>query len=178
MKKLFDKSELTFAIVLIVIYVVGSSLMQRVSGAIGIQFAAETVFNLILSIVIIVFARKNQLMKHLGLCKSDVSASKMLFYVPLVLVACTNTFFSIGITCIVFHAFNNSISAVSDANLLVNALGSKETAQLLTAAIGIAIAVAYTLYIIKALPKRELSDETSVKASLRFGQPAAEIDHF
>ena len=50
MKKLFDKSEVTFAIVLIVVYVVGSSLMQRVSAMIGIQFLAEAVFNLILSI--------------------------------------------------------------------------------------------------------------------------------
>ena len=59
MKKLYEKSELTFAIVLIVIYVVGSSLLQKVSAAIGIRFAAETAFNLILSVIIIVFARKN-----------------------------------------------------------------------------------------------------------------------
>lgn len=47
--------------------------MQKVSGAIGIKFAAETAFNFILTIVIIVFAKKNHLMKHLGLCKSEVS---------------------------------------------------------------------------------------------------------
>lgn len=79
MKKLYEKIELTLAIVLIVIYVVGSSLMQRVSGAIGIKFAAETVFNLVLSAVIIVFAKKNNLTKHIGLCKSDVSAKKCCF---------------------------------------------------------------------------------------------------
>ena len=87
MKKLFDKSEVTFAIVLIVVYVVGSSLMQRVSAMIGIQFLAEAVFNLILSIVLLVFIFKNKLAEHLGLCKSEVKASKMLFYIPLFLVA-------------------------------------------------------------------------------------------
>jgi len=87
MKKLFDKSEVTFAIVFIVIYVVGSSLMQRVSAMIGIQFLAEAVFNLILSIVLLVFILKNNLTEHLGLCKSEVKASKMLFYIPLFLVA-------------------------------------------------------------------------------------------
>ena len=74
MKKLFDKSEVTFAIVLIVAYVVGSSLMQRVSAMIGIQFLAEAVFNLILSIVLLVFIFKNKLTEHLGLCKSEVKA--------------------------------------------------------------------------------------------------------
>ncbi len=86
-KKLFDKSEVTFAIVLIVVYVVGSSLMQRVSAMIGIQFLAEAVFNLILSIVLLVFIFKNKLAEHLGLCKSEVKAAKMLFYIPLFLVA-------------------------------------------------------------------------------------------
>lgn len=62
------------------------------------------------------------------------------------------------ISCIVFHAFNNSISAVSDAGFLANALGSKDAANILTATIGIVIAIAYTLYIVKVLPKRELSD--------------------
>ena len=86
-KKLFDKSEVAFAIVLIVVYVVGSSLMQRVSAMIGIQFLAEAVFNLILSIVLLVFIFKNKLAEHLGLCKSEVKTTKMLFYIPLFLVA-------------------------------------------------------------------------------------------
>ena len=38
MKKLFDKNEVTFAIIIIVIYVVGSSLMMNLSELIGIPF--------------------------------------------------------------------------------------------------------------------------------------------
>ena len=87
MKKIFDKSEVTFAIVLIVVYIVGSSLMQRVSAMIGIQFLAEAVFNLILSAILLVFILKNKLTEHLGLCGSEVKSSKMLFYIPLFLVA-------------------------------------------------------------------------------------------
>ncbi len=249
MKKIFEKNELTFAIVLIVIYVVGSSLMQRVSDVIGIKFVAETAFNLFFSVVIIVFAGKNKLMKHIGLCRSDVSAPKMLFYVPLVLIAFMGAFFGIGtelsimelvmrtlmmifvgfleeiifrgflfkgiakdnlkeaiiissvtfgighvvnllngydilksviqivfavavgfmlvfifvrtgslIACIVFHALNNSVSAISNSAYLVNALGSEDAAHILIAAICIVLSIAYTLYIVKFLPKRELSD--------------------
>ena len=249
MKKLYEKNELTFAIVLIVIYVVGSSLLQKVSAAIGIRFAAETAFNLILSVIIIVFARKNNLMKHIGLCKPEVSASKMLFYIPLVLIACSAAFFGIGtefstielvfrttmmifvgfleevifrgflfrgiakdnikeaiiissvtfgighivnlfngydilknilqiafavaigfllvfiflrtgslIACIVFHILNNSISAVSTGSILTNALGSEEAAQILFTVFGIIISVAYILFIIRSIPKREISD--------------------
>lgn len=248
MKKMFDKiGELWFAIILIVIYVVGSSMMQRVSAAIGIQFLAETVFHLAMSIMIFIFAKKNSLMKHIGLCKPAVPASKTLFYVPLFLIAAMGAFFGIGteltvmelimrtmmmigvgfleevifrgflfrgiakdnlkeaiiissvtfgighivnllngydilknviqivfavaagfmlvflfvrtgslIACIVFHAFNNSVSAVSSSQYLVNAVGSEQTANIILAAIGIVISVAYTIYIVKALPKREL----------------------
>lgn len=249
MKKLFDKSELIFAIALIVVYVVGSSLVQRISAAIGMRFVAELAFDLLLSVVIIVFVKKNGLMKHIGLCKSSVSFGKMLFYVPLVLIACTQMFFGAGtefsvmelvfrtlmmfcvgfleeiifrgflfrgiakdnvkeaiiissvtfgighivnlfngydilknviqivfavavgfmlvfivvrtgslIACIVFHALVNSLSAVSDSHFLVEAVGSAETASIITAAIGVAIAIAYTIYVVKALPKRELAD--------------------
>ncbi|MBQ1517813.1 MAG: CPBP family intramembrane metalloprotease [Clostridia bacterium] len=249
MKKMFEKNECTFAIILIVIYVVGSSVMLRVSDAIGVKFLAETIFNTILSTIILVFIIKNQLQKHVGLCKSQVSATKMLLYVPLPVIAMVATFFGIGteftaaqlvlrtlmminvgfleevifrgflfrgiakdsvkeaviissvtfgighivnllngydilknviqivfavavgfmlvfiflrtgsiISCIIFHAFNNSISAVSNAQHLIDALGSKEAADLLTAGIGIVIALLYTIYIVKVIPKRELTD--------------------
>ena len=57
-----------------------------------------------------------------------------------------------------FHALVNSLSAVSDSHFLVEAVGSAKTASIITAAIGVAIAIAYTIYVVKALPKRELAD--------------------
>ena len=96
MKILFDKNEVIFAVVLIVIYVVGSSLMQRVSEAIGIAFLAETVFVAAMSILLLVFIRRNGLMRHLGLCRSDVPAVRMWLYLPLILLAARGMLFGIG----------------------------------------------------------------------------------
>ncbi len=87
MKKLFDKNEVTFAVLLIVVYVVGSSVMQGISESVGIEYIAEMLFHIVMSVVLLVFIEKNDMMKYLGLCGSDVSAAKMWFYIPLFAVA-------------------------------------------------------------------------------------------
>ena len=74
MKKLFDKSEVTFAVVLIVIYVVGMSLLQSVSEIVGIEYSAEILFAAAFAVVLFVFIKKNGLMEHIGLCKPEVPA--------------------------------------------------------------------------------------------------------
>lgn len=93
MKKLFDKNEVTFAIVLIIVYVLGSTLMVQLSGMIGIEFLAETVFDAILFALIAVFIAKNKLGEHLGLCRAEVPAGKMLFYIPLPIIAAVGVIF-------------------------------------------------------------------------------------
>ena len=97
MKKLFDKNEVTFAIILIVVYVVGSSIMMNISEAVGMQYSAEMIFHIAMSAVIFLFIKKNDLMKYLGLCGSEVSAGKMLFYIPLLLPAVMPIFFGVGL---------------------------------------------------------------------------------
>ena len=93
MKKLFDKNEVTFAIIIIVIYVVGSSLMMNLSELIGIPFVFEAVFDIALTAVLAVFVAKNGLKEYFGLCKPEVSAGKMLFYIPLLLTASVGIIF-------------------------------------------------------------------------------------
>ncbi len=96
MKKLFDKNEVLFAVILIIIYVVGSSAMMRISDAVGISFLAESVFVIILFAVIAAFIAKNGLKEHLGLCAPEVSAAKMLFYIPLPIIAAIGCIFGIA----------------------------------------------------------------------------------
>ena len=95
--KLFEKHEVTFAVILIVIYVVGSSVMQRVSEAVGVQFLAETLFCIVLTAVLLVFIRKNGLSAYLGLQKPDCPASGMLFYLPLFLIPGVTLCFGVGL---------------------------------------------------------------------------------
>ena len=97
MKKMFEKNEITFAILLIVVYVVGMSVMQRLSDAIGINSFAEAVYGMILSGIIFLFIKRNDLMRHLGLIKPETPPSRMLFYIPLFLIGSFSAFFGLGL---------------------------------------------------------------------------------
>lgn len=90
MKKLYEKNELTFAIVWIVIYCVLQSLANPLNKAIGIEYAASAAFCLLQTFVLFAFIRKNKLQKRYGLCKSAVSARRFLYYIPLVILALGN----------------------------------------------------------------------------------------
>ena len=90
MKKLYEKNELTFAIVWIVIYCVLQSLANPINKAIGIEYAASAAFCVLQTVVLFAFIRKNNLQKRYGLCKSPVPACRFLYYVPLVILASGN----------------------------------------------------------------------------------------
>lgn len=94
--KMFEKNEVTFSVVLILVYVFGESAMLRVSEKIGVEFLAEMIFCIILSLIIFLFIRRNSLMQYLGLKKPEISASKMLFYIPLLLIGGAGAFFGLG----------------------------------------------------------------------------------
>ena len=97
MKKLFDKNEVTFAVVLIVIYVVVFSMLRSVSEAAGTEYFAELFFAAAFAALLFIFIKKNGLMEHIGLCKADVPAGKMLFYIPPIVIASLECIFGIGL---------------------------------------------------------------------------------
>lgn len=90
MKKLYDKSKLTFSIVWIVAYCVLMSVGDGLSQETGTEKAVTLPIALALSVLLFAFIKRNNLTKEYGLCKSEVSASKMLFYIPLALMMCAN----------------------------------------------------------------------------------------
>lgn len=94
MKKLFEKNEVTFAIVLIVVYVLTGSVAINIdtAGTWIPQFIASAV----MAAVIGAFAVRNGLSRHLGLCAPEVPAAKMLMYIPLLLVACRSVLAGVG----------------------------------------------------------------------------------
>lgn len=116
MKKFFEKNEVVFAVILIVVYVVGSSLLGKVSAAVGVRYSAETILAAAMTVFLLVFIRKNGLMKYYGLCKAEIPAAKMWFYIPPVLIAGMGVFFGVGFSyppaeliahtvCMVFAGF-------------------------------------------------------------------------
>lgn len=90
MKKQYEKNELAFAIIWIVIYCVLQSLANPLNKMIGIEYAASAAFCVLQTVVLFAFIRKNNLQKQYGLCKSPVPASRFLYYVPLLILASGN----------------------------------------------------------------------------------------
>ena len=90
MKKLYEKNELTFALVCIAVYCVLQSLANPLNRAIGIEYAASAAFCVLQAIVLFTFIRKNSLQKRYGLRRASVPAGRFLYYVPLLILASGN----------------------------------------------------------------------------------------
>lgn len=90
MKNLYEKSELTFAIVCIAVYCVLQSLANPLNKIIGTEYSASAVFCIAQAVVLFAFIRKNDLMKRYGLCRPFVPARRFLYYLPLVILASGN----------------------------------------------------------------------------------------
>ena len=90
LNRLYEKSELRFALVWIVIYCAANSFANPISEAIGIDSSAALLFNAIFTIVLFMWIKEKGLMQYYGLCSTDVSAGKFLWYVPLILFMSRN----------------------------------------------------------------------------------------
>lgn len=87
---LFKKKEDIFAIICIVIYVVGCSVCDSISESIGIPKLLTLVFGIVLSAVLFGFAKKNDLMEYFGLCGVKKSGREMLWFIPVIIFTTTN----------------------------------------------------------------------------------------
>ncbi len=90
MKRLYEKSELTFAIVWIVIYCLLQSLANPLNEIIGIAYSASAVLCILQAVVLWAFIQKNGLLERYGLCKPSVPARQFLYYVPLMILTTGN----------------------------------------------------------------------------------------
>ena len=90
MKKIYEKSELRFAIIWIVVYCVLQSLANSINEEIGVEYSASAVLCVIQAVILFLFIWKNGLSERYGLCKSSVPARKLLYYVPLIILATVN----------------------------------------------------------------------------------------
>ena len=96
-KKLYEKSESWFAVAWIVAYVVLASTGDNISVDIGILKIATLPILIILSIILFLFVKRNGLSKKYGLCKSEIASSKMLYYIPLILLLTANLWYGVTI---------------------------------------------------------------------------------
>ncbi len=107
MRELYEKNELTFALIWIGIYCVLQSLANPLNEAIGIKNSASAVFCIIQAVVLFSFIRKNNLLVKYGLCKPCGSARQFLYYIPLLILATRNLWNGVAVTLplvdMVFH---------------------------------------------------------------------------
>lgn len=88
MNKLYRKNELAFALIWIGVYVVGTSVADGISQDIGLAKSVTLALHVAMTAVLWVWMSKNGLLGKYGLRKGDAPASRLLFYVPLAVVAC------------------------------------------------------------------------------------------
>ncbi len=97
MKKLYEKSELWFALVWIAVYVVLVSAGDNLSAGAGIMKIVTLPILILLSVVLLVFLKKNQLFEKYGLCRPQLPASEMLFYIPLIILLTANLWYGVAL---------------------------------------------------------------------------------
>ena len=97
MTKLYQKSEITFAIFWIVAYVVLSSYADQLSESIGIMKSATAVLQIAMSLILFFWIRSNNLSEKYGFCSPIVPAKQFLYYIPLVIIASTAFWGGIGL---------------------------------------------------------------------------------
>ena len=89
MTKLYKKSEITFAILWIVAYVVLSSLADQLSEMLGVTKSVTAALHIVMSLTLFFWIRNNGLGEKYGFCKPKVPAKRFLYYLPLVIIAST-----------------------------------------------------------------------------------------
>ncbi|MBQ0065427.1 MAG: CPBP family intramembrane metalloprotease [Firmicutes bacterium] len=97
MKKLYEKSELRFAIVMIAVYVVGCSLADSISRSIHLSSSISLVWTFCLSLILYSFVRNNHRMEYYGLKIPAYPYKRALYFIPLLLLASVNLWFGVQI---------------------------------------------------------------------------------
>lgn len=90
MKKLFDKDEVWFAVVWIVVYVIGFANADSLSESIGISKLLTVLFGFVLAAVLYSFIRKHRLTNYFGLCFPANKSKAYLYYLPLIVISSVN----------------------------------------------------------------------------------------
>ena len=90
MRKFYDKSEIWFAVMWIILHVVGVSVADSISESIGIPHLITVFYSIAMLAVLVVFIKKNGFMDTYGLCGFRGSYKEFLFFIPLLAICSIN----------------------------------------------------------------------------------------
>ena len=108
MKKLYEKSKIWFAVMWIILYVVGTSIVDSLTQTHGATFG----FHLVLTLILLAFLKQQGLFREYGLCKAKYPAGKFLFYLPLIAISTVNFWFGVRLNEPVHEAVFFALSMV------------------------------------------------------------------
>ena len=97
MKKLYEKSEIWFAVAWIIGYVVLASTGDNISADLGIDKIVTLPILIALSAILYFFVRTNGLTEKFGFCKPRLPAAKMLYYIPLLVLLTANLWYGVAL---------------------------------------------------------------------------------
>ncbi|MCR4692194.1 MAG: CPBP family intramembrane metalloprotease [Lachnospiraceae bacterium] len=95
MKKIYEKNEVTFAILSIVIYVVGTSAAEALAETMGIVKLPAMVFHVAFTVLLLLWLKKNALFEKYGLMLPEYKPVRAWFYIPLMLIGLSSIFFGV-----------------------------------------------------------------------------------
>lgn len=105
MKKLYEKNEVSFALVWIGIYVVVMNIAMQLcngfddlAGKTVPQMLAPVACILVLAVAVTVWIVRNGLSEKFGLCGFKGKAAPFLWFIPLIIMSCTNLINGLGLT--------------------------------------------------------------------------------
>ena len=90
MKNLYNKSNLWFSIIWIITYVILFSVADNLSEKTGYMKSITVLVGLVLSIIIIIFLKKNNLLEKYGLCSFKGNLKSFLYFIPLLAILTVN----------------------------------------------------------------------------------------
>ncbi len=97
MTKLYKKSEISFAVLWIVAYVVLSSLADQLSETVGVVKSVTAALHIAMSLILYYWIRRNGLSEKYGFRRPEVPAKRFLYFIPLIIVASTAFWGGIGL---------------------------------------------------------------------------------
>ncbi len=99
MMKLYQKSEISFAVLWIVVYVVLSNIADQLSEAVGVMKSVTAALHVLMSLILFFWIRSNHLSRKYGFCRSEVPARRFLYYLPLIVIASAAFWSGIELHC-------------------------------------------------------------------------------
>ena len=92
-REFYDKNELGFSIIWIIAYCILASIGDNISDELGIAKVITLPILLVLTVILFLFIKRNNLTEKYGFCKADIAASKMLFYIPVIILLTANMWY-------------------------------------------------------------------------------------